>query len=97
MRKVPSSSLAFCFQPSLNCTVEDCSECAQTQSPPVSLHSLGGYNNGLLGEGKSECFYLDVGRIIGNFHLSIVPVGNLGVNISIFGGGEIGQLVQCNV
>jgi len=40
------------------------------------------HNNCLLGEGKSECFYLDIGRIIGNFHLSILPMGTLGVNIS---------------
>jgi len=40
------------------------------------------HNNGLLGEGKIECFYLVLGRIIGNFHLSIVPMGTLGVNIS---------------
>jgi len=39
-------------------------------------------NNGLLGEGKIERFYLDVGRIIGNFHFSIVPLGTLSVNIS---------------
>jgi len=51
------------------------------------------HNNGLLGEGKSERFYVDVGRIIGNFHFSIVPKGTLGVNISskegvifVFGG-----------
>jgi len=31
------------------------------------------HNNGLLGEGKIKRFYLDVGRIIGNFHFSIVP------------------------
>jgi len=40
------------------------------------------HNNGLLGEGKIERFYLDAGRIIDNFHFSIVPVGTLGVNIS---------------
>jgi len=36
------------------------------------------HSNGLLGEGKIKRFYLDVG----NFHVSIVPLGNLGVNIS---------------
>ena len=40
------------------------------------------HNNDLLGDGKSERFYLDVGRIIRNFHLSIVPVESLGMNIS---------------
>jgi len=40
------------------------------------------HDNGLLGKGKMYSFYLDVGRIIGNFHFSVVPVGTLGVNIS---------------
>jgi len=46
------------------------------------------HNNGLLGKSKIEhfyrgdYFYLDVGRIICNFHFSIVPIGTLGVNIS---------------
>jgi len=41
------------------------------------------HNNGLLDEGKIERFCLDIGRIIGNFHLSIVvPMGTLGVNVS---------------
>ena len=39
------------------------------------------HNNGLLGEGKIESLYLDVVRIVGNFHFSIVPVGTLGVNV----------------
>ena len=39
------------------------------------------HNNGLLGEGKIERVYLDAGRNIDNFHLSIVPMGTLGVNI----------------
>jgi len=39
-------------------------------------------NNGLLCDGKIECFYLDVGIIIGNFHFLIVPLGTLVVNIS---------------
>jgi len=34
------------------------------------------HNNGLLGEGKIEHFYLEVGGIIGNFHFSIVPLGS---------------------
>ena len=33
------------------------------------------HNKGLLGEGKIKCFYLDIGRIIGNFHFSIIPIG----------------------
>jgi len=41
------------------------------------------HNNGLLDEGKSERFYLDVGIIIGNFHFSIIPLKSLGVNISV--------------
>jgi len=40
------------------------------------------HNNSLLSEGKIDSFYLDVGRIIGNFHFSIVPVRTLGVNMS---------------
>jgi len=39
------------------------------------------HNNGLLGKGKIESFYLDIGRVIGNFYFSTVPVGNLGINI----------------
>jgi len=42
-------------------------------------------HNGLLGESKLERFYLDVGRIIGNFHFSNVAIGTLGVNISSYG------------
>ena len=38
--------------------------------------------NGLLGERKIEGFYLDVGRIVGNFHFFIVPMGTYEVNIS---------------
>jgi len=53
------------------------------------------YNNGLWGEGTDEHLYLDIGRIIGNFHFSIVPVGTLelmspvreGANFFFFGGG----------
>jgi len=37
------------------------------------------HNDGLLGEGKTKSFYLDVGRITGSFH---VPLGTLGANIS---------------
>jgi len=40
------------------------------------------HNIGLLGGSKIDSFYLDVGRIIGNFHFSIVPVETLGVIIS---------------
>jgi len=29
------------------------------------------HNNGLLGEGKIDSFYLDVGRIVGNFHFPL--------------------------
>jgi len=36
------------------------------------------HNNDLLGESKIQHFYLDISRIIGNFHFSIVPVGNFG-------------------
>jgi len=36
------------------------------------------HNSSLQSEGKIESFYLDVGRIIGNFHFSIVPVETLG-------------------
>jgi len=57
------------------------------------------HNNGLLGEGKIERFYLDVCKIIGNFNFSIDPVETLGL-ISpfreganfFFGRGGIGQL-----
>jgi len=31
------------------------------------------HNNSLLGECKVESFYLDVGRIIGNFHFPLLP------------------------
>jgi len=41
-------------------------------------------NKDLLGEGKSERFYMDVGRIIGNFHFSNVPV----MEMQIFFSGE---------
>jgi len=49
------------------------------------------HNNSLLGKGKIERFYLDVGTIIGNVivHLSIVPMETLGVNISIYGRGIV--------
>jgi len=43
----------------------------------IEIHS-----NSLLGEGKIESLYLDIGRIIGSFHFSVVPVGTFGVNIS---------------
>ena len=36
-------------------------------------------NNGLLSEGEIQSSCLDVGRIIGNFHFSIVPMGTLGL------------------
>jgi len=39
-------------------------------------------NKGLLGKGKVERVTLDVGRIVDNFHFSIIPMGTLGVNIS---------------
>ena len=45
------------------------------------------HNNGLLGESKIERFYLNVGRIIGNFHFSIVAMKTLGAN-TFFGEGE---------
>jgi len=63
------------------------------------------HNNGLLDEGKIEHFYLDIGRIIGNFifplfhwELSglISPVTE-GANFCFFLGGGTGQLAQCNV
>jgi len=37
------------------------------------------HNNGLPGECIMYSFYLDIGRIIGNFHFSFVPVGTLGL------------------
>ena len=40
------------------------------------------HDNGLLGKGKIESFYLDIGKIKGSFNFSIVLVGTLGVNIS---------------
>jgi len=46
------------------------------------------HNNGLLGESKIERFYMDVSRIIGNFHFFVVPMGTLGMNISIYGRGK---------
>jgi len=62
------------------------------------------HNNGMLDKGKTEHFYLNIGRIIGNFHFSIVPQ-ELWELISptreranfFFLGGGIGQLAQCNV
>ena len=59
------------------------------------------HNNGLPGEGEIQSFRLDVARIIGSFHFSIVPAGTLGVNISsyrwqFFFQGE-GGIGQCNV
>jgi len=38
--------------------------------------------NGLLGESKIDRFHLDVGRIIGNFDFSFVPMGTFGMSIS---------------
>jgi len=35
------------------------------------------HNNGLLGEGKIDSFYLDIGRFIDNFHFSVVPLETL--------------------
>ena len=60
------------------------------------------HNNSLLGEGKIESFCLDLGRIIGNFHFYIVPVGTSGVNIELGAGmflfwGEGNWTAQCNV
>jgi len=40
------------------------------------------HNNGLLGEGKIYSFYLDVSKIIGNFHFFHCSSGNFGFNIS---------------
>ena len=47
---------------------------------------------------------MDVGRIIGNFHFSIVPMELWALTYPVreganyfFGGGKIGQLAQCNV
>ena len=37
------------------------------------------HNNGVLGESKIERFYLDVGRIVGNFQFCIVSMGTLGI------------------
>jgi len=61
-------------------------------------------NKGLLGEGKIVHFYLYLGRIIGNFHSSIVLMGILGINISSYrrenlffqGGGE-SKTAHCNL
>jgi len=60
-------------------------------------------NEGLLGKGKIERFYLDVKRSRGNFHFPIVPIRTLGVNIShhgkenlFFGAGE-NRTVHCNL
>jgi len=33
------------------------------------------HNDSLLGEGKFNSLYLDIGRIICNFHFSIIPMG----------------------
>jgi len=33
----------------------------------------------LLGKGKIDGFYLDVGRITGNFHFSIAAMGTMGL------------------
>jgi len=41
------------------------------------------HNNSLRGEGKIESFCLDIGRIMGVFHFSIVLIGTLGVYISM--------------
>jgi len=32
-------------------------------------------NNNLLGEGKIDSLYLDIGRIMSNYHFSIVSIG----------------------
>jgi len=40
------------------------------------------HNNDVLGKGKIERFYLDISRIIGNFHFSIIPMGTLGIIIT---------------
>ena len=63
------------------------------------------HNNGLRGEGKADCLYLDIGRIIGNFHLFILPVGlwrlispvKEGTNFFSMRVWGIGQLAQCNI
>jgi len=39
-------------------------------------------NRSLPGEGETYRFCLDIGRIIGNFHFSIVLMGTFWVNIS---------------
>jgi len=48
---------------------------------------------------KLNVLNLDVGRIIGSFHFSIVPVGTLGVSISSYGSGKFlfgdGEMRQC--
>ena len=46
------------------------------------------HNNGLLGEGTVERFYLNEGRTIGNFYFSIVPMDTLGVDLQL----EKGQI-----
>jgi len=61
------------------------------------------HNNSLLGEGKFKTFYLNIGRLMGNFHFSIVPVGTLEYFSSkwsgnFFGGGYGGgRIGQCSV
>jgi len=37
------------------------------------------HDNGLLGQSKIDNLYLDVGRIVVNFHFSIVPLETLGL------------------
>ena len=39
------------------------------------------HNNGLPGKGEIQSFCLDLGRITGNLHFSIVSTGTLGVYI----------------
>jgi len=54
----------------------------------------------LLDKGKIERFYLEVNRIMGNFHFSIIQKETLGVNISswgrrksyFFGGSDLEKL-----
>jgi len=48
------------------------------------------HNNGLLGKGKIDIFYLDIGRIIRNFHFFI---GNFGGSYLQSGKGQISLCV----
>jgi len=62
------------------------------------------HNNGFLGKDKMYSFYLDVGRIIGNFHfqlflwelLGVISLAREGANFFWRKGG-IGQLAQDNI